>query len=181
MIIRERRRRIKVSMAYFRRTVIVGNGGSGKSWLAEQLSRRLSVPDLDVIHWEPGGYNVMRDKSLAIEMARQAAEGQGWVIEGVYGWLAREALPRATALIWLDIDDDECIANLKRRGLRRGGDETAFAALLTWAGEYRARDNANSFAGHERIFRAFPDSKAVLRSRSDMAEFLKRIDAARAY
>jgi hypothetical protein len=61
----------------FQRTVIIGNGGSGKSWLAEQLSRNLSVPaiDLDVIHWEPGGYNVMRDKSLAIEMVRRAAEG----------------------------------------------------------------------------------------------------------
>ena len=92
-------------LADFRRTVIIGNGGSGKSWLAEQLSRNLSVPaiDLDVIHWEPGGYNVVREKSLAIEMVRQAAKGPGWVIEGVYGWLARAALPNATALVWLDI------------------------------------------------------------------------------
>jgi shikimate kinase len=36
----------------------VRNGGSGKSWLSERLSRSLSVPaiDLDVIHWEAGGY-----------------------------------------------------------------------------------------------------------------------------
>jgi len=26
-----------------------------------------------------------------------------WIIEGVYGWLAEVALPRATALIWLDL------------------------------------------------------------------------------
>jgi hypothetical protein len=140
----------------------------------------LSVPaiDLDVIHWEPGGYNVVREKSLAIEMGRQAAKGPGWVIEGVYGWLAREALPNATALVWLDIDDGECIANLQQRGLRRGGDETSFAALLAWAREYRVRDNTNSFAGHERIFLAFAGAKAVFRSRSDMAELLKQIAVA---
>ena len=94
---------------------------------------------------------------------------------GVFGWLAREALPRATALLWLDIDDGECIANLKARGLRRGGDEAAFAELLAWAGDYRVHDNANSFAGHQRLFAAFAGPKAVLRSRSEMAELLAQI------
>ena len=162
--------------ADFQRTVIIG---SGKSWLATQLSRRQSVPaiDLDLIHWEAGGYDAPREKSLAIEQVRRASAGPGWVIEGVYGWLAREALPNATALVWLDIDDGECIANLKERGLRRGGDDASFTALLKWVAEYRIRDNANSFAGHERIFGAFSGAKIVLRSRSDMAELLKEIGA----
>ena len=99
------------------------------------------------------------------------------MIEGVYGWLARVALPSATTLIWLDIDDGECIANLKRRGLRRGGDET-FAALLAWAGDYRVRDNANSYAGHERILSGVC-GLSLFRSRSDMVEFLKQIAVVR--
>ena len=54
--------------------------------------------DLDTIHWEPGGYNTARDKRLAVEMVRQAAEAGTWIIEGVYGWLAQEAASRATRL-----------------------------------------------------------------------------------
>jgi adenylate kinase family enzyme len=136
----------------FQRTVIIGNGGSGKSWLAGELSRRLSTPatDLDSIHWQPGSYNVRRSEEAAVQMVQDAAEGERWVIEGVYGWLVRKALPRATALIWLDIEVDKCVANLRKRG-PRGGSNADFEKLISWAGEYRLRDNSNSFAGHERI------------------------------
>ena len=47
----------------------------------------------------------------------------------------------------------------------------AFAEFLAWAGDYRVRDNANSFAGHQRNFAAFAGSKAVLRSRSEVRSF----------
>ena len=53
----------------------------------------------------------------------------------------------------------------------------AFAELLAWAGDYRVRDNANSFAGHQRIFAAFAGPKAVLRSRSEVTELLARTAA----
>jgi hypothetical protein len=39
---------------------------------------------------------------------------------------------------------------------------------------HRVRDNANSFAGHQRLFAAFAGAKAVLRSRCEMAELLAR-------
>jgi adenylate kinase family enzyme len=160
-----------------RRVVIVGNAGSGKSWLAEWLARVLSVPaiDLDLIHWLPDGYSAARDQDTAIAMVQDAARADGWVIEGVYGWLAREALPRATALIWLDIDVAECVANLKQRGQRRGADQASFDALLAWAADYRVRDNANSFGGHQRIVATFAGRKLVLRSRGEMAELVRRL------
>jgi hypothetical protein len=72
-----------------------------------------------------------------IAMVREAAVTPAWVIAGVYGWLAREALPRATALIWRNIELEECVANITRRGLRRGGDEVSFVALLASVREYR--------------------------------------------
>ena len=98
----------------YSRTVIVGNGGSGKSWLAERLAAALSAPviDLDEIHWLPGGFNARRDPAIAVGMVRASSADEAWVIEGVFGWLANEALPRATALIWLDMPVEECIANV---------------------------------------------------------------------
>jgi len=158
----------------YQRTVIVGNSGSGKSWLAVRLAQVINgaAIDLDAVHWEPGGYGRRRDAETARAMVREAAAGERWVIEGVYGWLAQEALLRATALIWLDLPEAECIANLRRRGLRGGGDEESFAALIAWAGEYRMRENANSFKGHGMLFGAFARARLRLVSREEIADFL---------
>jgi len=40
------------------RVLIIGNSGSGKSWLARQLAEKFATPatDLDNLNWEPGGY-----------------------------------------------------------------------------------------------------------------------------
>ena len=116
----------------FERILIVGNSGSGKSWLAETLSRSLlcRAVDLDALHWEPGGYDRPRDRDGAIAMTRREAAGTRWNIEGVYGWLASEAAPRATLLVWLDLPVAECLANVEGRGLRRGATDASFAALL---------------------------------------------------
>jgi adenylate kinase family enzyme len=39
-----------------RRIMIVGQPGSGKSWLAGQIGKRLGLPvhHMDHIHWQPG-------------------------------------------------------------------------------------------------------------------------------
>lgn len=163
--------------AGFLRTVIMGNGGSGKSWLAERLAVRLGCPviDLDQIHWEPGGYNHARDKDVAKAAVRDAASAETWIIEGVYGWLVGEALPSATALIWLVLDDAECIANVKHRG-PRGSTEVAFEGLLTWVADYRVRQNANSFWGHQRIFASFDGTRLTLQSRAEIGAFLQEIE-----
>lgn len=156
------------------RTLIVGNSGSGKSWLAGRLAERLGIDalDLDAVHWEPGGYAVARDKQAALTRVRAAAAAPNWIIEGVYGWLAEAAAPEATALIWLAMPRGECLDNLRRRGLRRGGDEEAFQALLAWAENYDARETSSSYAGHAALFSAFPRRKLRLSSRREIVQFL---------
>jgi adenylate kinase family enzyme len=166
--------RMTIHPETFARTVIVGNGGSGKSWLAERLAAALSTSaiDLDEIHWLPGGFSAPREPAIAKDLVRAKAAGDGWVIEGVYGWLAKEALPRASALIWLNIPVEDCIANVRARGLRRGGDEAAFTALIEWVGEYHVRTNANSRLAHEQAFDSFEDHRAKITSRAEMAALL---------
>jgi len=161
----------------FLKTVIVGNSGSGKSWLAEQLAKitGTSAVDLDSIHWMPDGYGTRRDADIAKEMVRDRASTDRWIIEGVYGWLAQEALPSATAFIWLDLPEAECIENIRKRGLRRGGNEASFEALLVWAGEYRIRENANSYTRHAQLFESYRGTKLRLQSRVEIAKFLQML------
>ena len=147
--------------AFTTRTVVIGNSGSGKSTLAERLAEMAGVPavDLDLLHWENDGYGAKREEAVARQLVHEAAAQPGWVIEGVYGWLAEVAIPRATALIWLDVPWSVCREGLLARGQRRGGTEADFAGLMTWAEAYWERRTSSSFAGHLRLFQTFHGAK----------------------
>ena len=160
--------------AFKTRTVIVGNSGSGKSTLAERLAVAANVPviDLDLLHWEGNGYGTKRAEAVARQMVREAAAQPGWVIEGVYGWLAEVAIPRATAFIWLDIPWRLCREGLLARGQRRGGPEADFSELVAWAEAYWERQSSSSFQGHLRLFECFSGPKLRLRERPEVSQFL---------
>ena len=56
------------------RTVIIGNSGSGKTYLANALSNCATIPviHLDQIFWEPGGFDIRRSPE---EVAQLIAAG----------------------------------------------------------------------------------------------------------
>jgi len=58
------------------RTLIIGNSGSGKSWLAQRLSGQLQVPwvDLDSMHWQCDEHSIARPRAESLGMARIAAD-----------------------------------------------------------------------------------------------------------
>ena len=156
------------------RWILIGNSGSGKSTLADRMGVSLNLPvyDLDLIHWHADGRK--RDEVDARGRVAEVATGDEWVIEGVYGWLAEVAMPRADTLIWLDLSWDECRSGLLARGLRRGMTRSDQDALLAWAQDYWTRTIASSSLGHERQYRMFEGNKARLRTRGEIAVFEPR-------
>ncbi|MEZ0167466.1 AAA family ATPase [Microvirga sp. TS319] len=155
----------------------MGNGGCGKTWLARKLGDVFGhrVIHLDDLHWEPGNYGIVRDRTLRDKDVQIAREADYWIMEGVYGQLIQMALGRATTLIWLDLPEEECIANIRRRGIQGGGSQTRFQDLLQWVAEYGTRTNWNSFKGHKWLFDGFSGPKALLRNRAKIADYLDRI------
>jgi adenylate kinase family enzyme len=99
------------------KTLVIGDSGSGKSWRSEQLATAFGSVwvDLDLLHWEPGGYNMPRKREDVIAMARDAAASERWGFEGIDGWIVSEIRSAATALVWIDLDESENVASPRRQ------------------------------------------------------------------
>lgn len=159
------------------RTLIIGNSGSGKSWLAKRMAEHLQAPwtDLDLIRWVSDEHSIARPRNEALGMARVAASEERWVIEGVYGWMVSELVEQATALIWLCLEDEDCVNNIRQREARRDEKEELLIALLDWAGSYRTRQGSSGFAAHQRLFEGFSGSKRQLMNRAEVSAFVSTV------
>ena len=70
------------------RIIVVGSQGSGKSWLAFRMGKKLGLPvlHLDVLYWLPGWQP--SDKASFRARVAEAIAGEAWVVDGSYGGLA---------------------------------------------------------------------------------------------
>jgi adenylate kinase family enzyme len=158
------------------RIAIVGNSGSGKSTLARQLGEIHSLPtlDLDTVAWEPGRVAVPRSPASATaELNAFLNTHTRWVVEGCYGNLARVALERAPALVFLEPGVEACLANCRNRpwephkyATREEQDER-LEHLLAWVEEYYTRTNSLSLADHHALFVAYSGQKVTLSQPAD--------------
>jgi len=155
------------------RLVIIGNSGSGKSTLARLFARSLGgeCVDLDRIHWLDR-VGAKRDEAEAKAMVAVLAEEPRWIIEGVFGWLAEAAFPRATSLIWLDMPWSVCREGLALRGPWCGATAEEHSAFLAWAEAYWLRRTSSSYQGHLGLFDGFSGEKVRLRDRAGVDALL---------
>jgi adenylate kinase family enzyme len=133
--------------ALTKRWLIVGSGGSGKSTLARAMSEILGLP---VIHldrhfwragWDPTPRSEWSDRVVELSAADE------WVMDGNYSGTISDRLPRAEAVILLDLPPLQCAWRvLKRRFL--GAERTDIPAdcpdhvdveFLRWVLMYRRR------------------------------------------
>lgn len=167
------------------KTVLLGNSGSGKTWLAERLSRLHSVPvvHLDDLFWMPGGFEHKRPQAERARMIASTRAQASWIVEGVYGQLAAPFLEDAQTLIWLDLDWHICERRLHARSaaselhMSRAQSSQGLAALLSWAASYDVRDDSMSRRGHGQLFNHFLGNKSRLRTEQELAAFLESVPA----
>jgi adenylate kinase family enzyme len=96
--------------------MIIGGPGSGKSWLADALARRLNLPVIaidDLLHDEGGR---LRDGASIDADARQAALGENWIIEGGNTRTYADRASRADCVIRLRPPRAVRLCGVLRRG-----------------------------------------------------------------
>ena len=164
------------------RIVTIGNSGSGKSYLAESLSKIYSIPvvHLDRLFWLPGGFNEPRHKEEVRREIEERRQQDSWIVEGVFGELAELFLPCAQLLVYLDMDWSVCRAGLVARGSESSQQletlkaEENFQKLLLWAEQYWRRSDLRSHSGHLRLFSDFTGEKFKFTCRSEVHDFLNQ-------
>ena len=132
-----------------KRIVVIGTTSSGKSTLAEQLAKKLSLDfiELDALHWEPNWkeaeVEVFRKRVETVTSLQRgkSEESSGWVVAGNYRIVRDLIWPNAQAVIWLDYPLPIVFWRLLTRTIRR-----AVTQEELWNG------NRETFWGHLKIW-----------------------------
>ena len=103
------------------RILVMGASGSGKSTLARRIGERLCLPvvHLDRLYWRRNWVEAPETEFVAA--VGQAARGQAWVMDGNYTRTLDLRLPRAEAVVWLDLPRHVYFPRAVLRSLRNLG------------------------------------------------------------
>jgi adenylate kinase family enzyme len=99
----------------YKRIVVVGATGCGKSTLAERLAKKLNLDyiELDALYWKPDWVGSSDEEfRTKVDAATQAP---GWALAGNYGVTRDIVWPRAEAVVWLDYPFFLILGRLLRR------------------------------------------------------------------
>jgi adenylate kinase family enzyme len=105
----------------YRRILVKGGSGAGKTTLSRELERRLGLPhvELDALHHGPNWRGATAEELQAHVRAKLDDE-RGWIVDGNYeSKIGRLVLERAEVIVWLDLPLRTKLAQLARRTARR--------------------------------------------------------------
>jgi len=104
----------------YNRIIIVGNCGSGKSWLSKRISDLTghSLFHLDKELWQPGWVMPSREEKIARQ--KEMMSGEKWIIDGNYDSTMEIRFAAADLVVFLDINRFGCLFSvMKRTGKKR--------------------------------------------------------------
>lgn len=123
---------------------IIGCSGSGKTFLATEISKKYNIPhfDLDDIQWDNNAqnYGVKMPVEKRNKLLQQILAKDSWIIEGVYYSWVQQSFEDADKIYVLDMPrylyiSRIVIRSIKRKlGIQKGKKETLKSVynLLKW-------------------------------------------------
>ena len=161
----------------YKKIVIVGCGGSGKSFLSRKLSEVLGYPimHLDKEYWLPGWEHVTYEEF--VEKQRAFISNESWIIEGNYYSSMEMRFAAADLIIFLDINRLVCLYSVikrlkeKRTDLPEGLDNTVDAEFLKWIWNFSKNEKPKIIGLHSK-YAALPF--ITITSRKELRELITK-------
>ncbi|WP_019026633.1 hypothetical protein [Colwellia piezophila] len=160
-----------------KKLLIFGNSASGKSTLAKQLAKteNLAHLDLDLLAWQATNPPIrmpLAESALAIEQFMH--QHNSWVIEGCYSDLLGIAQANSSAIIFMNLSIDDCIANANNRAWEphkyesKSAQDANLTMLIEWISQYELREDTFSKAAHVEFYQSYIGEKKILNSNAEL-------------
>ena len=145
----------------YKRIVVIGVTGCGKSVLAERLAQKLGLDfiELDALFWKPGW--VESDREEFLQKVDLATRSPAWALAGNYSYARDLVWPRAEVVVWLDYPFRLVFGWLVKRTLQRWltreplwgtNYERLFPQLKLWSKESLFYWQVHSYRKHKWLY-----------------------------
>ncbi len=160
---------------------IIWGPGSGKSYLANILSKKFGLPhfELDDIFWETK-YTKRRDEDeKKKELSKIIKTNKGRIIEGIFYTFIEEALLQADEIIWLDIHPNILSRRIFKRYLLNLKNRTwetlkSVRWLIKWARWYRRQNGY--FYKHKELLEKHNLKFVSIKNKKQFNQYIELLD-----
>ncbi len=163
-----------------KKIAVVGCPGSGKSFVAKRLAKKLNLPlyHLDKLYWNEGWVPTPKEQFVAKQQQIMCTDG--WVIEGNYNDTLLNRVQSAQLIIFLDIARPVCMWRvIKRRGKKRDDlpesleekFDWEFISFLKWIYDYKKTGRQTLID----LRKQYPDKFLTLTGTKQVNKFLNEI------
>lgn len=168
-------------MKDFMKIHIIGCSGSGKTYLANALSKKHNIPhfDLDDIQWDNNAeaYGTKRPLDKRKALLQEILSNNDWIIEGVYYSWVQQSFDEADKIYVLDMPrylykSRIIIRSVKRKfGILKGKKETfqSVCSLLKWTETFQNE----KLKEIKRILDRYGNKVVWLSSKKDVEKIIK--------
>ena len=104
-----------MSIFPYRRVLVIGSPGSGKSTLTRALHEKTGLPvvHLDLLYWRADKTTLAREEFVPLLQAELAKDS--WIVDGNFSFTMEMRLQRADLVIFFDLPVDKCLDGIKKR------------------------------------------------------------------
>mgnify|MGYP006336152325 FL=1 len=171
-------------MSKYKRILIIGSAGSGKTYLSNILSEKLDieVTHLDKMYWLPNWER--QPVTFCEDLTKELVVSDEWILDGNYIQTLDIRLEKADLVIFLKVNRFKCIASLfkrkrlaKRKKIERddladGCVDKLDCSFLKWAFTFN-NDYAPKLL---EVINKYPDvDLKVFNKREDALEFIENL------
>ena len=161
---------------------IIGCSGTGKTYLAERLSNKYSIPhyDLDNIYWDNSfqKYGIKTEIEKRDKLLQDILEEDSWIIEGIYYKWLEQSFKDVDIIYILDLQKYIYKFHIIKRFIKRklkleaGKKETlkSLINLLKWTDKFQ-NENMKEII---KILEKYKEKVYLIKSKKEIKEILKR-------